>query len=49
MLTGYPEAADKAKTLGAQGVLLKPFDKKLFTEQVNRLLRADAARAPSGS
>lgn len=39
VLTGYQDAVEKAKALGARAVLLKPFDKARFTENVMRLLQ----------
>lgn len=39
VLTGYPDAAGRAKEAGAQEVLLKPFEKNVFVRQVLRLLQ----------
>jgi signal transduction histidine kinase len=38
VLTGYTDAAEKAKTIGASEVLLKPFEKKAFIANVLKLL-----------
>ena len=40
VLTGYAEAASKAKAQGAQDVLLKPFERKTFCDKVLEMLRA---------
>jgi len=42
VLTGYQDAAEKARTLGAREVMLKPFDKTRFTAAVVRLLQTPA-------
>jgi signal transduction histidine kinase len=38
VLTGYTEAAERARGLGASAVLLKPFEKRRFIELVMQLL-----------
>lgn len=40
VLTGYTDAAEQAKTVGAAHVMLKPFEKKAFIFNVLRLLEA---------
>jgi signal transduction histidine kinase len=44
VLTGYADAAQKAKASGAQEVLMKPFEKKTFCDKVLQLLRQDAGK-----
>lgn len=46
VLTGYQEAAARAKACGAQEVLLKPFEKKAFADRLMRLLAAPPADTP---
>ncbi|MBI4423641.1 MAG: response regulator [Elusimicrobia bacterium] len=41
VLTGYQDAADKARSLGARAVLLKPFDKNAFIDHVLKLLNLE--------
>ena len=41
VLTGYADAAQKAKAQGAQEVLLKPFEKKTFCDKILQLLRLE--------
>jgi CheY-like chemotaxis protein len=40
VLTGYTDAAEKARTVGAAAVLLKPFEKNAFIAHVLHLLEA---------
>ncbi len=43
VLTGYSEAVSRARAAGAQDVLLKPFDKAVFTEKLMKLLKTSPA------
>jgi CheY-like chemotaxis protein/nitrogen-specific signal transduction histidine kinase len=45
VLTGYADAAQKAKAKGAQEVLLKPFEKKVFCDKILQLLRLEQEAA----
>ena len=45
VLTGYSEAAQKARKLGADEVMLKPFDEKSFLAKVQELLRVSQPRS----
>ncbi len=38
VLTGYPDAAERALGIGAKDVLLKPFEKEIFVKKVMKLL-----------
>ncbi len=42
VLTGYSDAAERARAAGAREVLLKPFDKNVFVKTVLRLLQEPA-------
>ena len=41
VLTGYADAAEKARAKGAQDVLLKPFERKTFCNKILQLLRTE--------
>jgi signal transduction histidine kinase len=41
VLTGYTDAAERAKAHGAQDVLLKPFERKKFVDTILQMLRQD--------
>jgi signal transduction histidine kinase len=45
VLTGYVDAAQRAREAGAQDVLIKPFERKVFMEKVTGMLQKTAAKA----
>ncbi|MBI5240669.1 MAG: response regulator [Elusimicrobia bacterium] len=43
VLTGYVDAAERARAAGAQAVIVKPFDRKVFVAKVMQLLQQKTA------
>ena len=49
VLTGYVDAAERARAAGAQEVIVKPFDRKVFVAKVMQLLVENSSGGPSNA